>query len=149
MAALEWVHEHIDRFGGDPQNVTVFGESAGAMSIAALMSSSAPGTLFHRAVLQSGPPATASAQWAAARAERFAALTGVDLSRGLDRASMQRLEPQNWCGQAKSLARRDLQRPGFCCRSYPWSTAICYPALRPMPYPKVPLLVFRSWSAPR
>jgi len=113
MAALEWVHEHIDRFGGDPRNVTVFGESAGAMSIAALMSSSASGTLFHRAVVQSGPPATASAEWAAARAERFATLAGVDLSRGLDRASMQRLEPQELVRAGQKLGEERSEEAGL------------------------------------
>ncbi|MFI1735151.1 carboxylesterase/lipase family protein [Streptomyces acidicola] len=56
LAALEWVRGAIDSFGGDPDRVTVFGQSAGAISIGALLAS--PGTrgLFRRAVLQSGPP---------------------------------------------------------------------------------------------
>jgi para-nitrobenzyl esterase len=54
IAALEWVNEHIDRFGGDPQNVTLFGQSAGAMSIAALLGAPRARRLFHRAVCMSG-----------------------------------------------------------------------------------------------
>jgi para-nitrobenzyl esterase len=54
VAALEWVRENIASFGGDPDNVTVFGESAGAMSIGTLLAMPAARGLFRRAILQSG-----------------------------------------------------------------------------------------------
>lgn len=54
LAALEWVRENIAAFGGDPGNVTVFGESAGAMSIGMLLSMPRANGLFRRAILQSG-----------------------------------------------------------------------------------------------
>jgi carboxylesterase type B len=54
IAALEWVRENIATFGGDPDNVTVFGQSAGAMSIASLLAMPRARGLFHRAILQSG-----------------------------------------------------------------------------------------------
>ncbi len=54
IAALHWVREHAARFGGDPDNVTLFGESAGAMSIGALLGTPAARGLFRRAILQSG-----------------------------------------------------------------------------------------------
>lgn len=54
LAALEWIKANIEAFGGDPEQVTIFGESAGAVSICALMTSSRGTGLFHRAILQSG-----------------------------------------------------------------------------------------------
>lgn len=54
LAALRWVRDHIAAFGGDPDAITVMGESAGAVSIAHLMSMPAARGLFHRAILQSG-----------------------------------------------------------------------------------------------
>jgi para-nitrobenzyl esterase len=54
MAALRWVQQNIDRFGGDPQRVTVFGASSGALDICDLMASPLANGLFQRAIMQSG-----------------------------------------------------------------------------------------------
>ncbi|XP_053575187.1 pyrethroid hydrolase Ces2e [Bombina bombina] len=54
VAALKWVQENIEDFGGDPQSVTIFGESAGAVSVAAHMLSPLSKNLFHRAIAESG-----------------------------------------------------------------------------------------------
>jgi len=54
VAALEWVHGNIDRFGGDPANVTIFGQSGGAGKVSTLMAMPAAKGLFHRAIVQSG-----------------------------------------------------------------------------------------------
>lgn len=54
IAALDWVHENIDRFGGDAGNVTIFGQSAGGMSVGALLGSPRARKRIHRAICQSG-----------------------------------------------------------------------------------------------
>lgn len=54
VLALEWVRDNAAAFGGDPGNVTIFGESAGAMSVACLLAAPAAKGLFHKAILQSG-----------------------------------------------------------------------------------------------
>jgi len=106
VAALRWVHRHIAELGGDPGNVTVFGESAGAMSIAALLSAPAARGLFRRAVVQSGPPYVHTAEQAHRVAgdllevlgisqctrERLASVPAADLVAAV--ASLQNRTPQ-------------------------------------------------------
>jgi len=55
IAALEWVHRHIQDFGGDKDRVTVFGQSAGAASVRALLASPLAKGKFSRAIMQSCP----------------------------------------------------------------------------------------------
>ena len=75
VAALRWVRDNITQFGGDPDNVLIFGESGGGWKVSTLMGMNAAEGLFHRAVVQSGPgltlmePDTASAATAALLAE--------------------------------------------------------------------------------
>lgn len=58
IEALRWVTSNIDSFGGDPGNVTIFGESAGAMSVGTLLAVPTAQGLFHKAILQSGAAST-------------------------------------------------------------------------------------------
>ena len=54
IAALQWVKRNVAAFGGDPQNVTIFGESAGGMAVHILMTSPLAAGLFHKAIVESG-----------------------------------------------------------------------------------------------
>ncbi len=70
IAALRWVQQNIQAFAGDPDNVTIFGQSAGGVAVRTLLSTPSADGLFHRAILQSGgfeAPAAAPA-WSIERA---------------------------------------------------------------------------------
>src|SRR5579863_124942 len=54
VAALEWVRDHIERFGGDPGRVTIFGQSGGGGKVTTLLAMPAAKGLFHRAIVESG-----------------------------------------------------------------------------------------------
>ncbi len=56
IAALKWVKENIEQFGGDPNNITIFGQSAGAASVLTLMATSAAKGLFEKAIAESPAP---------------------------------------------------------------------------------------------
>ena len=78
-AAMEWVRDHIEAFGGDPDNVTIAGESAGGISVALHALSPGSDGLFHRAVVQSGPPdllPLPTLEQAQTRGESFASSVG-------------------------------------------------------------------------
>ena len=113
LAALEWVQTNIGAFGGDPDNVTVFGVSAGAMSVVSLLSSARTAGLFGRAIAQSGAGhQVLSPETARSVTQELARRLGVDpttegfASVGPDRlvAEQQRLsddidtepDPQRW-----------------------------------------------------
>jgi para-nitrobenzyl esterase len=76
IAALHWVQENISRFGGDPANLTIFGESGGGTSVATLLSMPRAAGLFRRAIAQSG---AAAYTFTAEDADRLAGIFAGEL----------------------------------------------------------------------
>jgi para-nitrobenzyl esterase len=83
IAALEWVKRNIERFGGDPGCVTIFGESGGGGKVSALLAAPAARGLFQRAIIESGPPFQfPDAAAASATAEKVLAQLALDPRQG-------------------------------------------------------------------
>jgi len=112
QAALRWVHEQIAAFGGDPSNVTLIGESAGAWSACQLMTSPGSEGLFQRVILQSGtciePGSLWSAQEAAEGGAAFAVSVGCE---GEDVRACLRRTPA-WRIARAASTRSGLNGPG-------------------------------------
>ncbi|WP_250303802.1 carboxylesterase family protein [Streptomyces sp. NBC_01387] len=130
IAALEWVRENIESFGGAPDRVTVFGESSGAMGIGVLLGTERAAGLFGRAILQSGAahhflrPATAAL--IAARlaeylgieptAEKFAAVPLAELLPAQARLRAEigrRPDPELWGDAALNVMPFEPVLPGL------------------------------------
>lgn len=71
VAALRWVHDNIARFGGDPANVTIAGQSAGSQDVSLLLAAPAARGLFEKAIMESGTPVFGMQPRTLAEAERI------------------------------------------------------------------------------
>jgi para-nitrobenzyl esterase len=108
VAVLEWVRDNINTFGGDPGNVTIFGQSGGGGKVIALMAMPAAKGLFHRAIVQSGPFLKAlSPDYSG----RVAELTMAEL--GLPKSQVKELQrlPVDRISGAAAEAMKKMPRP--------------------------------------
>jgi para-nitrobenzyl esterase len=108
VAALEWVREHAQRFGGDPGNVTIFGQSGGGGKVSALLAMPSAKGLFHKAIVQSG----ASVRFAEReRTTRLADAVLKHLGLGRGRLDALQMLPLARLQDAIEPAQKTLPRP--------------------------------------
>jgi para-nitrobenzyl esterase len=127
VAALEWVRENAAAFGGDPGRVTIFGESAGAMSVASLLAMPRARGLFRRAIAQSGAGHHAMSP---ATAEKVAAMLAARLGVAATREAVAalpvgRVLEAQLAISAEARGHRDPERWGdVALDTMPWEPLV-------------------------
>ena len=142
LAALRWVKANIARFGGDPDNVTIIGESAGGRSVHALLSSPAATGLFRRAVIQSGGNGSdngATMQTAEAAGVAFASANGVAADDPQAAAKLRALPADRVVGGLNLAA---MNQPGYSGPVPDGRTFVApLPAYRSGRFARVPVMI--------
>ncbi len=106
VAALEWVRDNIERFGGDPSNVTAFGQSGGGAKTAVLLAMPAARGLFHRAGVQSGSALRMAQRKGSMRsAEALLAHLGIERERAAE--ALQQVPIDRLIEAQGAIARKD------------------------------------------
>jgi len=113
VAALTWVRDNIAGFGGDPGNVTIFGESGGGAKVAVLMAMPGAKGLFHKAIIQSGPAVEMAGPEDGMRTTRQVL---AELGLGAAAAARLRDVPARDILAAQSAVRRSISRLAFAER---------------------------------
>jgi para-nitrobenzyl esterase len=127
IAALQWVRENIAAFGGDPGNITIFGESAGGMSVGTLLSMPRAEGLFRRAIVESGTAHHVTSTATAQRITQYLAeKLGVAATReAIAAVPLDRLFTAQVELKAEVDATRDVERWGeVVANLLPWEPVI-------------------------
>jgi para-nitrobenzyl esterase len=137
IAALEWVRDNIERFGGDPSKVTVFGSSAGGISVALLLAIPKARRLFARAIVQSGNAECVHSLEAAKEiAGEMIAAFGVEASNA--REHLESIDIETLCETQRTSSTRIAAR---------LAGVVFQPILDPAMFPVHPLAAIRRGSA--
>lgn len=122
VCVLDWIRTHIIAFGGDPENVTIFGQSGGGGKVAALMAMPTAKGLFHRAIIQSGPFLRAhTPDYSLRVAELLMAELGLSSSQVKD---LQEIPVDRLLGGAAEVMKKMPKTRPFLRDGYGWEVAV-------------------------
>ena len=134
VAVLEWVRDNIANFGGDPDNVLIYGQSGGGGKVSHLMAMPAAKGLFHRAIVESGSTLRsgspdAAAEHAAAILEHSASQSDIDKLHSLPTSALMRVQTE----VQRRLGERSRRGPAAPEAGVPSSTEKLFLPTRSIP----------------